>query len=198
MLKHLEQNKFHFDTGILATPLLLKVLTENGRADLAYTVMDQRDFPGFGYYILGKQATTLWENWDGASSHSHPMYGSVIAWFFNTLAGISTDEASPGWESFVINPFTDNELTYSKASYQSANGLVSSSWKKDKSGLILEVEIPVNTTATIHFPCLEPELVEEDGHLIKDSEAFKFLGIQKGKSVFRVGSGKYLFKVKSE
>jgi len=197
VLKHLEQNKNHFDTGILATPLLLKVLTENGRSDLAYVVMNQRDFPSYGDYILGKQATTLWENWDGASSHSHPMYGSVVAWFFNTLAGISPVEVTPGWQNFVIDPFTDNELSYAKASYSSVNGRVSSSWKKDSGNLILDVEIPVNTTATIHFPSSKPEQVQENGHSVMNSKEFKFLGTEKGKSLFSVGSGKYRFVVKN-
>ncbi len=198
VLKKLQQTRYHFDTGILATPLLLKVLTENGRADLAYTVMNQRDFPSYGDYIIGKHATTLWENWDGASSHSHPMYGSVIAWFFNSLAGISTNETGAGWQNIVINPFTDNELTFAKASYQSINGMVLSSWKKENDDLILEVEVPVNSSATIHFPCAKPEQVQENGNSIMNSTEFKFLGTEKGKSLLSVGSGKYRFRVKSE
>ena len=196
VLKHLEHSNFHFDTGILATPLLLKVLTENGRADLAYTVMNQRDFPGYGNYILGKKATTLWENWDGASSHSHPMYGSVIAWFFKTLAGISPSGTSAGLQKIIINPFTENELTYAKASYLSVNGLVSSFWKIENGAWILEVEIPVNTSATIYFPCSNPGLVLEHGHSIMNSKEFRFLGTEKEKSIFSVGSGKYTFVTK--
>ncbi len=195
ILTHLKQNKNHFDTGILATPLLLKVLTENGRTDLAYEVMNQKDFPGYGNYIIGKQATTLWENWDGKSSHSHPMYGSVVAWFFNTLAGISPDPDGGGWQNFVINPFTEGELTDAKASYNSVNGVVRSSWKKVGANLILDVEIPANCTATIYFPGLNPKLVEEAGRTLQGRKEFKFLGSQKGKSLFRVGSGNYSFTV---
>jgi len=196
ILRHLAQNKNHFDTGILATPLLLKVLTDNGRADLAYTVMNQKDFPGYGNYIIGKNATTLWENWDGASSHSHPMYGSVVAWFFTTLAGISPDPLLPGQPDFVVNPFTDNELSFASASYHSVYGMRSSAWKKEKNNLILTIEIPVNSSATVYFPCTKPEQVEENGRLIMKSPDFKFLGIEKGKVLFRVGSGKYWFEVK--
>ena len=194
ILKQLEIKKNHFDTGILATPLLLRVLTDYGRADLAYEVMNQKDFPGFGHYILGQNATTLWENWNGASSHSHPMYGSVVAWFFNTLAGIAPEMATAGWQNFVINPFTDNELTYTKASYQSAYGNFSANWKKEQGYLIMEVEIPVNTQATIHFPCAKPEQVLERGIKMMNRSEFHFLGTEKGKTLFRVGSGKYLFK----
>jgi alpha-L-rhamnosidase len=195
IIHQLEQLKYHFDTGILATPLLLKVLTENGRADLAYTVMNQKDFPGFGDYIIGKKATTLWENWDGASSHSHPMYGSVIAWFFNTLAGISPDPALPGTPDFVINPFIDNELTYAKATYQSIFGQRSCSWEKKSDTLFMDVEIPVNTTATIHFPSSKAEQILENGVPILTSGNFKYLGTENGKEVFKVGSGKFHFKL---
>jgi len=195
IVKLLEIQKNHFDTGILATPLLLKVLTDYGRADLAYEVMNQKDFPGFGYYILGKNATTLWENWNGASSHSHPMYGSVIAWFFNTLAGISPVESGAGWQRFIINPFIDNELIFTNAAYQSANGNISAKWKKENGFLLMEVEIPVNTQATIHFPCVKPGQVFENGKTLMNNPEFNFLGTEKGKAVFSVGSGKYLFKI---
>ncbi|MBV5267986.1 MAG: family 78 glycoside hydrolase catalytic domain, partial [Burkholderiaceae bacterium] len=196
VLKHLEINKYHFDTGILGTPLLLKVLTENGREDLAYTVMNQRDFPSYGNYILGRQATTIWENWDGGSSHSHPMYGSVVAWFYNTVAGISPDNKNPGWKSFTVSPFTDNELTYATATYRSANGKISSSWRKEQQDLIMSVEIPVNSTATIHFPTKYPVNITEEGLPVLNSKEFKYLGIQNGKSLFLAGSGTYQFRVK--
>jgi alpha-L-rhamnosidase len=195
IINQLEQLKYHFDTGILATPLLLRVLTENGRADLAYLVMNQKDFPGFGDYIIGKKATTLWENWNGASSHSHPMYGSVIAWFFNTLAGISPDPSLPGKPDFVIDPSVDNELTYAKAAYHSIYGLRYCSWKKESGSILMDVEIPVNTNAIIHFPCSKAEQIQENGIPILKSGNFKYLGTAKGKEVFQVGSGKYLFKL---
>ena len=57
------------DTGILGTKYLLNSLTLNNNADLAYTIANQRDFPGWGYWFtLG--ATTLWECWDTNSSHN--------------------------------------------------------------------------------------------------------------------------------
>jgi alpha-L-rhamnosidase len=194
IVRLLALQKNHFDTGILATPLLLKVLTDHGRADLAYEVMNQKDFPGFGHYILGKNATTLWENWNGASSHSHPMYGSVVAWFFNTLAGISPAAKGSGWQNFEINPCIDNELTYAKASYQSVNGRISSSWVKTNGHLMLEVEIPANTTATIHFPGTKPDQVFVNDRSIMQQSEFIFQGTENGKTVFIVGSGKYLFE----
>ena len=116
LLEHLEKINYHFDTGILATPLLLKVLTENGRADLAYRVMNQRDFPSYGY-LADKKNNTLWETWNGDGNdegcgHCHPMFGSVVAWFYNSLAGIKPDLSNPGMKHFYVEPVIITSLKY--------------------------------------------------------------------------------------
>ena len=36
------------------------------------------------------------------ASRCHPMFGSVVAWFYWTLAGIRYDEAEPGMKHIVI------------------------------------------------------------------------------------------------
>ena len=58
--------------------IALCTLSKIGRHDLAMKVALQKDLPGWGYSVT-KGATTLWENWNGADSHSHPMFGAVIA-----------------------------------------------------------------------------------------------------------------------
>ncbi len=119
LTENIHANKGHLDTGILATPLLLDILTKYGKEDLAFSIMNQRDFPSFGDYILGKGATTLWENWNGASSHSHPMYGSVIRWFYQAVAGIYPDEENPGFKNVIIKPALCGDLTFASADYNS-------------------------------------------------------------------------------
>ncbi len=158
LLDHLKNIDYHFDTGIIATPLTLKVLTDNGRADIAYKLMDQRDFPGYGY-LMDDKNSTLWEIWDGGgddpngSGHCHPMFGSVVAWFYNSLSGIKPDESNPGMKHFYIEPKLVPELTFCRASYNTLYGKIRSGWKIDKNGNInLNIDIPVNTTATVIFP----------------------------------------------
>ena len=121
LVKSILSNEGHFDTGILATPLVLDVLSKFGREDIAFTLMNQRDYPGYGYN-LEKKATTLWEYWDGKLSHSHPMYGSVIRWFFKELAGINPDPDYPGFKHIIINPIISGDLTYVSAGYRSIYG----------------------------------------------------------------------------
>ncbi len=74
-----------FDTGIFGTDILLRTLCENGYKDLAFKLLTNEKENSF--YNMKKQgATTLWENWDGAHSHSHPMFGAVVKYlveYFN-------------------------------------------------------------------------------------------------------------------
>lgn len=158
LLEHLERVNYHFDTGILATPLTLQVLSENGRTDVAYRLMNQKDFPSYGY-LLDSKNSTLWETWGGdiddlnGSGRCHPMFGSIVSWFYYSLAGIKPDELNPGMKHFYIEPTPVPGLNYCRASYDSLYGKISSDWKLDEDGNFhLKIDVPVNTTATVIFP----------------------------------------------
>ena len=64
------------------------------------------------------------------------------------MCGINVD----GENHFVISPKPGGHFTFAKAEYQSVYGKVISGWKKLKDNYIFEIEIPVNTTATIILP----------------------------------------------
>ena len=80
------------------------------------------------------------------------MFGSVVAWFYRTLAGIRYDEAEPGMKHIVIAPQPVGGLTYCSGSYQSLYGPVRSDWRIEVDSFELTVEIPINTTATVILP----------------------------------------------
>ncbi len=158
LLDHLKQINYHFDTGILGTPLLLKVLSKNDRDDIAYKIMNQRDFPGFGY-LLDNKNSTLWESWNGDGSKSHPMFGSVVEWFYSAIAGIKVDAAHPGLQHFIIEQKTIADLNYCKSSYNSLFGKIRSEWNKNANGEIeVLIEIPKNTSATFVLPLDKKEI----------------------------------------
>jgi len=191
----IRKNRDHLDTGILGTPLLLDVLTHNGLADLAFTIMNQPDFPGFGDYIIGKNASTLWEEWNGRGSHSHPMYGSVISWFFKSLAGINTDATNMGSAHFIIKPVICGDLKYVKAEYNSLYGEISSEWEIKNGEINFIIEIPVNTTATVYLPSQTIDNIEENGIKIEDSDSILSMEITGEFTAIEIGSGKYQFAV---
>ena len=118
LLRQIESLGYHFDTGILATPLLLKVLTENNYGDVAYKLITQRSYPSFGHYITRDEYSCLWEDWHGNSSRCHPMFGSVVAWFYDTLLGIRYDSERPGMKHIIICPRPIGDLSFCKGSFR--------------------------------------------------------------------------------
>ena len=182
----------HFDTGMMGTPVLLQVLSKFGRPDLAYTLMNQKDFPSFGLEIL-KGATTLWETWDGTASHSHPMFGSVCQWFYNTVAGINPDPAQPGFRHIIIRPRPVSDLQNAKARYLSSYGPILSSWTLQKGHFKLEVTIPPNTTATVQIPARtsgKTTVSSPSGNVPRD---IVFAGIKDSLATWQIPPGQYLF-----
>ena len=94
-----------FDTGICGTDVLTRVLFETGNGDLAVDLLT-----GEGAFTAWKKAgfTTLSEYWIGSTrdrSHSHPMFGSVVAYMFQYLLGITQPGNSYGYETLIISPF---------------------------------------------------------------------------------------------
>ncbi len=188
LVNHIENvTNGHFDTGMMATPYVLEVLTKYDRADLAYTVMNQKDFPSFGYNIE-RGATTLWETWSGKESHSHPMFGSVCAWFFQGLGGINPDEKAPGFKHTIIKPSVVNDLNFVNATYESVYGKITSEWKVENGNLILRLTIPANTTATVYVPAKDAASVSVDKKNISQ------VAFENNRTIYDIPSGIYIFK----
>lgn len=187
LIKNIEVTaKGHFDTGIWGTQYMLEVLTKYGRADLAYTVMNRRDFPSFGFNIE-RGATTLWEYWTGDLSHSHPMFGSVTAWFFHGLGGINPNPKNPGFKHTIIKPNIVSELDFVNTTYPSVYGEIKSDWKIKDGEFNLHVTIPPNTTASVFIPGSNVDDVSVNNPNVD------FIGVEKGFIHFEVTSGKYQF-----
>ena len=71
---------------------------------------------------------------------------------YERVAGLAPDPAHPGYKHFFIRPLIAPQLTYARAELETAYGKASSGWKKENGIIIMEVEVPPNTTATIEFP----------------------------------------------
>ena len=126
----MEGNSGHLDTGIFGTSYLLEVLADNGEAETAYTIMNQTNYPGYGY-MISQGATTLWECWEKENgSHNHPMFGSVVAWMFKYVAGLRADIDIPGFKNIIIRPCLFAELDFAKAFYESVRGHIGIRWER--------------------------------------------------------------------
>jgi alpha-L-rhamnosidase len=162
---------FHLDVGLLGQKAILNALTENGYADIAYQVAAQKTFPSWGWWIEDG-ATTLYENWniqaESDISLNHIMFGEIGAWIYKGLGGIRPDPAHPGFKNVILNPNFVTGLNHFEAKHRGPYGEIVSSWKRKGKGVVYNVTIPANSTATVVLPVLEGASVKLDGKMIKE------------------------------
>jgi len=185
----------HLTTGIFGTKYMLNALTDSGKGELAYDIVNQKTFPGWGY-MLENGATTLWEHWEGSDntySHNHPMFGSVSEWFYKALGGIQVAPDAVGFDKIIIRPQPAGDLTWVKCSYHSVRGKIESSWERKNGELRMHVTIPPNTTAIVYVPAKTVETVTEGGKPAKSAMGLTFLRMAENTAVFAAGSGHYEF-----
>jgi alpha-L-rhamnosidase len=191
----MDAKKGHLSTGIFGTKFMLNALTDSGRADVAFTIVNQRTFPGWGY-MLENGATTLWEHWafsDNTYSHNHPMFGSVSEWFYKVPAGINPAPDAVGFDKIVIRPQPVGDLDWVKASYDSMHGKVVSEWTRKAEKFNLRVRVPVGATATVFLPAKEGTPVTEAGKPFERAAGVQLLRREGGNAVLAIGSGDYEF-----
>ena len=149
-------------TGFLGTSILMQTLTDNGMSDIAYELLFQRKNPSW-LYSIDNGATTIWERWNsytldggmgprGMNSFNHYAYGCVCQWLWQTAAGIAADTAEPGFRHIIMRPVPDKRLGHLDAEYQSAAGLIKSSWHYEGDEWVWTFTIPKGATATVILP----------------------------------------------
>jgi alpha-L-rhamnosidase len=196
------ETRGHIGTGLIGGQYLMRVLSDHGLPDLAYTIASQKDYPGWGY-MVGQGATTIWELWNGntadptMNSGNHVMLvGDLVIWFYEYLAGIAPDPEQPGFKHIVMKPHPVGDLTHVKATHRSPYGLIASEWRKQGGKLIWTVEIPANTTATLHVPAKNLSAITESGKPIGKATGVRFVVTGTDRVLLSAGSGRYQFVIK--
>ncbi|WP_308290241.1 family 78 glycoside hydrolase catalytic domain [Mumia sp. zg.B53] len=199
----LERRDYHLSTGFLGVDGLLPALTKAGRTDIAYRLLQNEDYPSWGYEI-GKGATTIWERWNsinpdgtfndvGMNSFNHYAYGAVGEWMYRTMAGVS--ELEPGYRKVLVAPEPGEGIDHVTFAVETRYGPVRSAWKKVSGGLDLEVSVPANTTAEIRIPAPGRWAVTEGGGAAESADGVRFVAYEDGHAVYEVGSGDYRFGI---
>jgi alpha-L-rhamnosidase len=191
----------HLTTGFVGTPLLCKTLSDHGYEDLAFMLLNRKDYPSWLYPVT-QGATTIWERWDGQkpdgtfqnagmNSFNHYAYGAIGEWLYNYVAGIQIDPENPGYKHFFLAPHPGGGLTHAKAVYKSMYGEIKSDWKIEGNQMIYDVTIPANTSATITLPSASVnEVLRNDAPLKSVSDNFHQ---NDGSVTLKLGSGEYRF-----
>ncbi|MEE6282516.1 family 78 glycoside hydrolase catalytic domain [Georgenia sp. MJ170] len=202
-IETLERRDWHLSTGFLGVDGLLPALTAVGRTDVAYRLLQNTDYPSWGYEI-GHGATTIWERWNsimpdgsfgpvGMNSFNHYAYGAVGEWMYRTMAGVSALE--PGYRSILIAPEPGSGIDAVDFSHETRYGTVRSAWEQTADGLEMAVTIPAGATATVRVPAPGRWAVTEGALPAEDAEAVTFVAMDDGDVVYEIGSGSYDFAV---
>jgi len=198
----------HPTTGFLGTGYILPLLSNYGYHQLAFETAIQTTYPSWGY-MVENGATSVWELWnsdteppEGMNSRNHFALGSVGEWYYGYLAGIRSVTEYPGFKKTVIKPMPADGLEWAQARLETSYGLLSSSWKISNGEFNLDVTIPPNTFAEIHFPVSFERQILESGNVIfmdkklsVKSDEFKLIDSSMDKIVIEVGAGDYSFIV---
>lgn len=159
----------HVDVGLLGSKTILNALSENGYADLAYTVATQKTYPSWGYW-MENGLTTLQENWPIKTntniSRNHIMFGEIGAWFYKALGGIKPDPEQPGFKHILLQPHFVKGLDHFEARHTGPQGEIVSSWKRKDNGIIYTVVIPPNSSATLRLDDGQERLLEPGRHIL--------------------------------
>jgi len=194
LLEIYNKHKGHLSTGIYGTKFLFEVFRRENRNDVAYSIANQRDYPGYAN-MLAHGATTLYESWkypDTVNSQNHPMFGSISEWFYKSLLGINA--ISPGFTQFEIKPQPAGDLTWAKGYYDAVIGKINCDWKIEGTHFNLHVTVPVNSNAMIYVPSLPGKQVLETGKSALQSAGLKFREYKNNYAVFEAQSGNYFFE----
>jgi alpha-L-rhamnosidase len=203
LVQRIKAKDTHLSVGFVGVSILLPTLTDIGRSDLAYRLIQNTTYPSWGYSIE-QGATTIWERWNsytkakgfgpvGMNSFNHYAYGSCSEWMFRSMLGIDTDGV--GFKKIKMKPEFDESITWAKGHYDSIHGRISSDWKLAAGIFEWAITIPPNTTATVYMP-ESAALLMESGSPLAQANGVKFLRIEQGRAVYELQSGHYNFKTK--
>lgn len=189
LAKRVVANNKHLDVGLLGSKTLLGALSENGYADLAFEVATQQTYPSWGWWIANG-ATTLYETWKIETptlSRNHIMFGEISAWFYKALGGINVDETKAGFHSITVKPHFIKSLDHFSATYNSDNGKIVSSWKRENNTVEYSLTIPANSEAKLFvenirsvmqqgsMKDLKRVLINEDKSILLDAGTYNII-----------------------
>ncbi|RKD89838.1 glycoside hydrolase family 78 protein [Mangrovibacterium diazotrophicum] len=193
----------HLTTGFVGTPLLCKSLSDNGYSDLAFMLLNRKEYPSWLYPVT-QGATTIWERWDGQktdgtfqdvgmNSFNHYAYGAIGEWLYSYVAGINVDPQNPGYKHIILSPHVGGDLTNASASYNSVYGEIKSDWRIEDHDFVYNVSIPANTTATVVLPKAKGKELLVNSKPVNDEFKAR-IDSENDQMQIHLGSGGYSFR----
>lgn len=195
-------------TGFIGTASLNHALSENGKDEVAYKLLQQTTYPSW-LYSVKNGATTIWERLNSytvengfggnnsMNSFNHYSFGAVAAWMYNYSLGIQRDPEHPGFKRFILEPTPDptKEMKFARGHYDSMYGRIASEWKWVEDGWLYRVTVPANTTVSLKLAAEDVNKIKIGDKKIKKAKGVSFLNENGEDVVLELVSGTYTFKI---
>ncbi len=157
-------------TGFVTTAWICQALSNNGRADVAYRLLQTTTYPSWLYPVT-QGATTIWErlnsynDFEGfggnnsMNSFNHYSFGAVGQWMMTRILGIDRDPASAGFQHFTLHPIPDptQQMSYARGWYDTPFGAIRAGWECQEDGIRYSFTIPSGCSATLIIEGREPQ-----------------------------------------
>ncbi|WP_449334069.1 family 78 glycoside hydrolase catalytic domain [Streptomyces flavalbus] len=189
LVRDVEDRGNHLNTGALGTSVLLRVLCQEGRPDLAHAVATQRTYPGWGYWHANG-ADTMWEMWPlDSRSRDHYFQGTVAQWLYENVAGLRPGDA--GYATFTVRPDARTGVDWARTSIRTVRGTASVAWSQREEVFRIDVRVPVGAVAEVHVPT--------SGHdEVRAPDGARHLRTEPGYAVYQVTHGAWHFTTGGE
>jgi alpha-L-rhamnosidase len=198
------RSRGHLTTGFVGTPYLCHVLSRFGYLDVAYALLNRKEYPSWLYPVT-QGATTIWERWDGQkpdgtfqdvgmNSFNHYAYGAIGEWMYRVMAGLEIDPDEPGYRHVRVQPQPGGGFTSASARLDTPFGQAASAWALvEGDHLQVTATVPPNTWGTIRLPNAVLADVTEGGAAVASAPGVREATQADGAVVVEVGSGQYVF-----
>jgi alpha-L-rhamnosidase len=127
------------------------------------------------------------------NSFNHYAYGAIGEWLYRHVAGIDIDPEQPGYKHILLNPHPGGGLTNASGEIETLYGKVSSSWKYEGDNFVYQIQVPVNTTATVTLAYAKADRITMNSQPLTPAVKVSMAQIQNGVTL-KVGSGTYEFR----
>ena len=201
LVAKIDANGGRLATGFLGTPYLLEELTKGGKAELAYKLLLNTQYPSWGY-LVEHGATTMWERWNGdqmkddpsMNSYNHYAYGAVADWIYRYAAGVDATPLDAGFHTVLLHPVFDARLGSIAFDYNSAYGPIHSDWIVQGKTAAWHLTLPANTTGWLSADTAKYRL---DSVPLSESKEAKS-STRNDQSGFELPAGSYSFQIDLE
>lgn len=203
LVADIESRDMHLSSGFVGSSYLPFALSENGRADVAYSLLHQKTWPSW-LYAVTQGATSIWERWDGwthdkgfqsagMNSFNHYAYGAIGSWLYQVAGGLELDPARPGYKHILIRPNPGGGLTRARARLHTMYGPAESGWRIADGALHMKIVVPANASASVHVPVADPKQVKEGATSARRARGVTFVHANKECCTYEIGAGDYEF-----